>query len=156
MKAVRILICCIAGVLISAGALFAQVSVDSGSFDVDVQVKRAIARGSDVCVDIVCTVRNSWNALVFQKNNRKDSIRIFDDEGGFYSECVFEVDGRQSTYQGWLNVAKDTPRKIRFIIKDVDEYAAGFALMELPYYGQGKVGGAMDCKLVIKDLPISR
>ena len=105
---------------------------------------------------MVLTVYNNWDALVFSKNNRRDSIRIFDDEGGFYGECVFDVDGKQSTYQGWLNVAKDVPRKIRFVIKNVDEYATSFPLMELPYAGQGKVGGAEDCKLVIKNLPISR
>lgn len=156
MKAVRILICCIAVVLISSGALLAQVSVDSGSCDVDMQVKRAVARGSDVCVDIVCTVRNAWTALVFTSAGRKENMRIFDDEGGFYGDCVFVVDDKPSTYHGWLNVAKDVSRKIRFIIKNVDEYATSFPLMEVPYSGQGKTGGAVDCKLVIKNLPISR
>ena len=141
--------------------LGAQVKVSSGSSCIDVAVKRAFAQGDDVYVDLIITGLSNWNMVYFH-GRRGDSCKFFDDEGNVYQsqdlygngKVNFEVDGEQWYSECRLIIEKNVPRKIRFIVKNVDEYATSFPKISLRYYGNGT--SANDCCITIQNLPITR
>ena len=138
----------------------AQVSVSSGNLGVDVKVKRAIAVGSDVYVDLVFTIGNSWKQLEIHTRNDmgEPGVRFYDDEGQLYQSgsnetMQFDVDGKISYWYPKLIVEKNVPRKMRIIIKNVDEYATMFSSVRVPYLGENDRNIYV---ITIKNLPITR
>lgn len=135
----------------------AVAEVDPGSTAIDVVVKRCFARGNDVMMDLVVTGKSRWKVVAFLDNH----CVFYDDEGNRYMgglvnmgyQLLFEVDKNRHN-QCHLDIEKDIPRKVRLILKDVDEYAASFPLIKLRYYGDNT--SANDCTIVIKNLPIDR
>ena len=146
--------------ILSVPFLSAQTSVISGNPSVDVQVRRCIASGNDVLIDFIITCHNQWTKIVFSTNSSEEyGSRIFDDEGNLYKgggyelNVFFEIDNK--TYpNGWLELAQDIPRKMRVIVKDVDEYASKFELVKISYLGNGT--SSYHHHLIIKGLPITR
>lgn len=131
--------------------------VDPGSTAIDVVVKRCFAQGNDVMMDLVVTGKSRWKVVAFLNNH----CIFYDDEGNRYTgglvnmgyQLLFEVDKNRHN-QCHLDIERDIPRKVRLILKDVDEYAASFPLIKLRYYGDNT--SSNDCTIVIKYLPIDR
>lgn len=143
--------------------LGAQVYVSSGHPQMDVVVKRAFVMGDEACIDLIITVHNSWTSVVFLSGSGPNySPIIFDDEGNLYEGQYehahrgigFNYDGQTFGYQGWLKVTRDVPRKMRIMVRNIDEYASEFTSITLPY--QGDANSNNDAKLVIKHLPLTR
>ena len=129
----------------------AQVRVDSGATEVEMKVKRAFSRGNDVCIDLIVTGLSSWENIAFWwlDSERK----IYDDEGNFYErkQIYFEADGERKDI---IPIERGIARKVRIVVKDVDEYASSFALIKLRYYGNNTSDNPR--MLTIRDLPITR
>ena len=131
--------------------------VSPGSTAIDVTVKRAVAQGNDVFVDLMVTSRSSWKVLAFLS----DHCVIYDDEGNLYRgglvnmeyRVLFEVDGSRHN-QCHLEMERGIPRKVRIIIRNVDEYAASFPLIKLRYYGDNTCSN--DNTITIENLFIKR
>lgn len=141
----------------------AQVYVSSGHPQMDVVAKRAFVMGEQACIDLLITVHNSWSSVVFTNGSGpKYASSIFDDEGNLYEGQYehasrgigFNYDGQTYGYQGWLKVVKDVPRKIRIMVKGIDEYATEFTSISLPYMGDASSNN--EAKIVIKHLPLRR
>ncbi len=145
--------------------LSAQVKVNSGSPDVEVEVKRAVEKGGDVYVDLIFTTSaGSLSYIEINTHNAQSTTpgcRFFDDEGTMYqsgeeSTMLFEVDGNRTHWFPRLQLEKDVPRKMRIVIKNVDEYATAFQSVRIPYllyYGRYRKA---DAEITIKKLPVSR
>ena len=145
---------------------FAQVSVSSGNPNLDVKVKRSFAFGSDVAIDLIVTSNTDWETICFGViMGSKIGVIIYDDEGNMYdnefevrkyngSRIWFESDGEQSYEARIVRVSRNIQRKVRMIIKDVDEYASSFSQITIGYCGNNnsKYAG----KIIIKNLPIAR
>lgn len=127
----------------------AQVRVDSGATEVEMKVKRAVSRGNDVCIDLIVTGLSSWEYIAFPGIN----LKIYDDEGNFYDrdKIYFEADGKRTIV---IPIERGIARKVRIVVKDVDEYASSFALIKLYYDGNNS--NANPRTLTIRDLPITR
>lgn len=131
--------------------------VDPGSTAIDVVVKRCLAQGNDVMMDLIVTGKGRWKVVAFLNNH----CVFYDDEGNRYMgglvnmgyQLLFEVDKNRHN-QCHLDIEKDIPRKVRLILKDVDEYAASFPLIKLRYFGDND--SYNDCTIVIKNLKIVR
>lgn len=131
--------------------------VDAGSTAIDVVVKRCFSQGNDVMMGLVVTGKGGWRVVAFLNNH----CVFYDDEGNRYTgglvnmgyQLLFEVDKNRHN-QCHLDIERDIPRKVRLILKDVDEYAASFPLIRLRYYGDNS--SYNDCAIVIKNLPIDR
>ena len=129
---------------------FAQVSVSSGSPDVNFQIKRAFANGNDVYIDLLVTSYGNWSSISFWWAYQK----VFDDEGNFYERNQIQyIDTADSLRGGVYMIEKGLPRKIRIKIVNVDEYAAMFKKIELHY---DMDSNKYSYVLTIKDLPITR
>ncbi|MBR6931831.1 MAG: hypothetical protein IKH49_00840 [Bacteroidales bacterium] len=134
-----------------------ETEVDPGSTAIDVVVKRCFSQGNDVMMDLVVTGKGGWKVVAFLNNH----CVFYDDEGNRYMgglvnmgyQLLFEVDKNRHN-QCHLDIERDIPRKVRLILKDVDEYAASFPLIKLRYYGDNT--SYNDCTMVIKNLPIDR
>ena len=131
--------------------------VNPGSTAIAVTVKRAVAPGNDVFVDLMVTSRSGWKVLAFLS----DHCVIYDDEGNQYRgglvnmeyQVLFEVDGSRHN-QCHLDLERNIPRKVRIIIRNVDEYAASFPLVKLRYYGDNS--SSNDNTITIENLFIKR
>lgn len=128
---------------------FAQTQVNSGASEIDITVKRAFARGGDVCVDLIVTNNSNWESISF---NLWDS-KAYDDEGNEYTKNSLSKDG-PSTYGGKIDIPREVPRKVRLVIADVDEYASSFTLKKNEYEGWNPSSNPRT--LTIKNLPITR
>ena len=134
-----------------------ETEVDPGSTAVDVVAKRCFAQGNDVMIDLIVTGKGRWKVVAFLNNH----CVFYDDEGNRYVgglvnmgyQLLFEVDKNRHN-QCHLDIERDIPRKVRLILKDVDEYAASFPLIRLRYFGDND--SSNDCTIVIKNLPIDR
>ena len=147
--------------LSSSFFLGAQVNVSSGNPLVGVNVKRAIAEGPDVFVDMIITCHTNWERIIFSTSNMNPSCRLFDDEGNLYQSgkndvMVFEIDGKRNYWFPELVVERDVPRKVRVIVKNVDEYAAMFTKVILHYSANNVDFVENEYIITIKDLPITR
>lgn len=146
-----------------------KLSVKSGHPSIEVQVKRCIASGDDVIIDLMITCHAKWKTVDFHYRLIPE---VFDDEGNYYKtedqiarmegKIWYEIDGKKGNevdYVRVLVVEEDIPRKLRIIIKDVDEYASAFPSMVFPYFIYDKNGNNIDEKgfaITIKNLPITR
>lgn len=139
---------------------FAQMTVSPGSSNFTLQVKRCIAEGDDVCIDLVFTGNGRWDVLHFY-----DSCEAYDDEGNSYKGSnAYKTDTRNSIYFEYdnmtkvrfshLSIPKDVPRKLRLRITDVDEYASSFVKISLPC--DGNASSANSFVVNIKNLSITR
>lgn len=152
----RILLTALLG-LFAVTAASAQTTVDSGHSSIEVAVKRAFASGSDVCIDLIITSRGNWDKIVLHGDSE-----FYDDEGSRYTSGIhyrdygvyFERDNERMGGACQLNIVKDIPRKLRIIVKNVDEYASSFLLIKLPYLGNNTTLNS--CTMTIKNLPITR
>ena len=150
----------IVSVLFMLAVLFSvsaqQPSVSTSSTSLSVTVKRAFAQGDDVCIDLLVTSHTKWEVVSLH------ACKVFDDEGNYYvmSSSTFQVsderidvmiDDKRSCF---LAVAKDIPRKVRVIVRDVDEYATAFTRMDIEWWGERNSGNIVET--VIKNLPITR
>ena len=135
---------------------FAQASVSTGHPSLSVDVKRCFANGQNVYVDMIFTVNNNWDRVVLENASGDYASFVFDDEGNSYTnKFYFEIDGKSSSYQGWIDIAPDVPRKMRLVISNVDEYASSLSLIKLSYSG-GYRSTSHHNYIIIKKLPISR
>ena len=144
--------------LIYAGA---QVKVSSGSSYIDVAVKRAVAEGNDVIIDLMITSHGSWKKIIISTGNMSPSSRIYDDEGNLYQSgksnvMMFEADGTRSYWFPELVIERDVPRKMRVIVKNVDEYATEFTKAYFHYYANRVDFVENEYIINIKNLPITR
>ena len=128
---------------------FAQTKVNSGSSEIDITVKRAFARGNEVCVDLIITNNSNWESISF---NLWDS-KVYDDEGNEYTKNSLSKEG-PSTYGGKIDIPREVPRKVRLVVAKVDEYASSFTLMKIEYEGSNPSSNPRT--LTIKNLPIAR
>lgn len=128
---------------------FAQTKVNSGSSEIDITVKRAFARGNEVCVDLIITNNSNWESISF---NLWDS-KVYDDEGNEYTKNSLSKEG-PSTYGGKIDIPREVPRKVRLVVAKVDEYASSFTLMKIEYEGWNPSSNPRT--LTIKNLPIAR
>lgn len=137
-------------------SLFAQVKISTGSSLIDVQVKRAFAQGDDVCIDLMLTSHTKWDMISLH------ACEVYDDEGNHYqlmgvsfqvSDEMIDVmvDGKRRCI---FSVAKDIPRKVRVIIRNVDEYASAFSLVKIEWWGDRSSANIINT--TIKDLQITR
>ena len=149
-------------VLLSVPALsFGQTSVSSGSPNLDVTVKRAIAEGDDVIIDLLLTSRSSWKKVIFSTSLSYPSCRLYDDEGNLYqsgesSRMMFESDGKRTYWFPELVVENGIARKMRVIVKNVDEYATEFTKAYFHYYVNGVDFVENELIITVKNLPITR
>lgn len=142
---------------------FAQVSISTDSPNVDVTVKRAFARGENVYLDLLITCHNRWEYVGVS------GCTAYDDEGNYYDMWkpsrtpgqfrmdVLDENGERIPHTSGssiIYVARDIPRKVRILIKEVDEYATSFTLAKIEWRGNN------DRNLIfnstIKNLPITR
>ena len=128
---------------------FAQTKVNSGSSEIDITVKRAFARGNEVCVYLIITNNSNWESISF---NLWDS-KVYDDEGNEYTKNSLSKEG-PSTYGGKIDIPREVPRKVRLVVAKVDEYASSFTLMKIEYEGWNPSSNPRT--LTIKNLPIAR
>lgn len=130
---------------------FAQMTVTAGSAEISVEVKRAIAQGNEVAIDIFVTCFTaSWGGLDFGYFQK-----IYDDEGNLYDRNSVQVVGDGGG--NFVNLEKDIPRKFRVVVKEVDEYASQFLLGRLKYMARKPDGGSIkESEITIKNLPIER
>lgn len=144
--------------LMSLPLAWTQTTVSSGNPNLDVQVKRAIVSGEDVLVDLILTCYSDWDVIRFI---HRDRLCFFDDEGDLYHGDVYnggvykvliEIDGVRDTGHSLLRIAKDNPRKIRFVVKNVNEYATSFTLIRIPYKANDT---GDEIFIQIKNLPIT-
>lgn len=130
---------------------FAQMTVTAGSAEISVEVKRAIAQGNEVAIDLfVTSLTASWGGLDLANRHM-----IYDDEGNLYERYSVQVvaDGG-GTY---VNLEKDIPRKFRVVVKEVDEYASRFLLARIRYQARKPNGdGIKESEITIRNLPIER
>lgn len=142
-------------------SLFAQVVVSSGSPNLDVQLKRCVAMGNDVYIDLVLTGNGRWEKVAIIG----EDCRAYDDEGNMYKGgfmgggdyrygISFEYDKVTNRSGCGLDIPQDIPRKVRVKILDVNEYAAQFIKIILSC--EGNWSSANPFQIVIKNLPISR
>ena len=139
----------------------AQTKVSTGSPSIDVSVRRAMADGNDVFIDLVITSRGSWRKLIFSTDLFHPSCRLYDDEGNLYqsgdsSRILFEIDGKRSYWYPELVIENGVPRKIRIIVKNVDEYATQFLKAYFHYYADKADFRENEHVMSVTDLPISR
>ncbi|MCR5570986.1 MAG: hypothetical protein K6F42_01910 [Bacteroidales bacterium] len=131
----------------------AQVTISPGNSAMEFQVKRALAQGDDVIIDLMITCKS--NQSVFQLFELPG---IYDDEGNFYTTDVFgtklqfEFDGKRSTTFRFP-IERGIQRKMRIIVHNVDEYASAFSLIKISYMGDNS---GFSGELTIKNLPITR
>jgi len=156
MKRFIILLSCL---FLSVPQVFSQVQVSSGNPELDVQVKRAVAEGNDVFIDLMITCYADWDVI---RLIHRDRLCFFDDEGVLYHgdeynggiiRIFFFIDGEKNSGHALLKVARDVPRKLRILVKDVNEYAASFTYIKIPYVANDHGDEAY---IVIRNLPISR
>lgn len=142
-------------------ALTAQVSLSSGTPNIDVKIKRCFAKGNDVYVDFLMTSNGKWSQIVL----KGDVSKAFDDEGNMYKGgfmgghdfrygISFEYDRTNNASICFLEVPRDVPRKVRMKITDVDEYATKFITMTIDCTGDNS--SANPFVITIKNLPIQR
>jgi len=150
-------------VIAASFCLFSQTKISSGSTNIDVQIKRAVVNGDDVFVDLIITSRGSWSFLEIMTRNDMGSVgcRFYDDEGNLYqsgssSVMQFEIDGARSYWFPKIQIERDIPRKMRIIVKNVDEYASSFSSIRIPYWGNGGSKTEDLNVITIKNLPIIR
>lgn len=138
----------------SISASYAQTSISTNHSSFEVQVKRCIAKGQDVYIDMIFSVYNDWRFLTVDRDGFQYRSAIFDDEGNHYGtqSLFFEVD-RKINSSAFVEIVKDVPRKVRVIIKNVDEYATKLSSIELFYVGPTSADRGL---ITIKNLPISR
>ena len=140
---------------------FAQVSVSSGTPNIDVKLKRCFASGNDVYIDLVLNGNGRWENVYI---NGYES-RIYDDEGNMYKGgfmggqdyrygISFEYDKLSNKPNCQINIPRDIPRKVRLKITDVDEYASALVKISLPCDGNST--NANPFEITIKNLPITR
>lgn len=136
----------------------AQSSVDTGNPSIDLSVKRCFASGNTAYLDMVFTARTDIKAIVIHNQGGNYSTIFYDDEGKRYSgygNLLFEIDDRQDPYHGYLEVARDIPRKVRVIVSNLDKYAAEFPLITMNYSTETRTGSKLNT-LTIKNLHIDR
>lgn len=143
--------------LASSTISFAQVQVSSGNSSIDVKVKRAVAQGDDVFIDLIITSNGSQS--IFQYFG--DPVTVYDDEGNMYMgengqwvkvKIDFEFDGKQSR-SFRFPIERGIPRKMRVFVRGVDEYASAFTIVKIPYMGDNS---GFTGTITIKNLPITR
>lgn len=140
-----------------------KMTLKTGHPDIEVQIKRCIVQGSDAIIDFMITSHTKWEVINF----RMEFPQFFDDEGNLYNNkknrrIYYEIDGDRESEAGYgalreiknLIVEEDIPRKVRIIVKDVDEYASAFLSMTIPYYGNSNED--LSYSITIKNLPITR
>lgn len=151
MKRIVIILAIIIG---SISAAYAQSSISTSHLSFDVSVKRCIAKGQDVYIDMILTVNNNWKFLTITRDGFRLRSAIFDDEGNHYGNqnLWFEVDGKIN-FDAFVEIVRDVPRKVRVIIKNVDEYATELSSIELVYVGPTSEYVGL---ITIKKLPITR
>ena len=136
----------------------AQPSVDTGNPFIDLSVKRCFASGNTAYLDMVFTARTDIKAIVIHNQDGNYSTVFYDDEGKRYSgygKVLFEIDDRQDPYHGYLEVARDIPRKVRVVVPNLDKYAAEFPLITMNYTTETRSGSIL-YTLTIKNMPIAR
>lgn len=141
------------GALLAFFTASAQVKVDSGSPSIEMTLKRCLAQGDQVIMDFVVICRMNINDIYFH------DPEIYDDEGNFYHGGpptgghynIFVIDGVENSYISRLHLDRDIPRKLRLIVKHVDEYASSFLLIKMKYEINSTYYTA-----TIKNLPINR
>lgn len=133
-----------------AATAFAQVKVSHSSSGIEFNVKRAFARGDEVCIDLLITNRSNYESIAFNLWGSK----CYDDEGNEYTKNALSKEG-PATVGGKIDIPRDVPRKIRVIIKNVDEYASAFPLIKLEYEIYNPTSNGPQT-LSIKDLIISK
>lgn len=155
-------------ILASLSSSFAQTKVSSGSSNLEVQVKRAVENGADVYVDLLITSTGSLSFIEINTHSTASATdssgagcRFYDDEGRMYqsgaeSTMLFEIDGNRSYWFPKLVLEKGVPRKMRIIVKNVDEYATSFVSAHIRYLPDGSRFSTDEGTIVIKNLPISR
>ena len=129
---------------------FAQVKITSGVAGIEFAVKRAFADGDNVCIDLLITNRSNYESIFFNLYYSK----LYDDEGNEYTENALSREGPQ-TIGGKIDIPRDIPRKVRIVIKNVDEYATSFLLVKLAYEVYNPTSSGTKT-LSIKNLPIIR
>ena len=129
---------------------FSQVKVGVESSGLEVKVKRAVAQGDNVFIDLMITNCANYDSIAF---NLWDS-KVYDDEGNEYTRDALSKEG-PSSYGGKIDIPRDVPRKVRIVVHNVDEYASGFTLAKIIYevYNPGSAGPRT---LTIKNLPITK
>ncbi len=150
-------------ILLISCSLFAgaQVKVSSGSPSIDVVVKRAIADGDDVIIDLIVTSHGGWRKIIISTGYMYPSSRLYDDEGTLYQSgnskiMTFEVDGYRNYYFPEMVIERDVPRKLRVIVKNVNEYATEFTKAYFHYYADRVDFVENEHIITIKNLPITR
>lgn len=139
----------------------AQTKVSAGSTSVDVSVRRAVAEGNDVIIDLLITSRGSWQKLIFSTSLDYPSCRLFDDEGNLYrsgdrNKMMFEIDGERFYWFPEMVVENGVPRKFRIIVKNVDKYATQFVKGYFHYYADRVDFRENEHVITVTDLPITR
>lgn len=136
----------------------AQPSIDSGNPSIDLSVKRCFASGNTAYLDLVFTAKIDIKAIVIKNQGGNYATSFYDDEGkryGGYGKVLFEIDDRQDPYHGYLEIARDIPRKVRVVVPNLDKYATEFPLITMSYSTE-KTSGASYYTLTIKNMPIDR
>lgn len=158
----------LAFILASFTPAICQTKVSSSSSNLEVQVKRAIENGTDIYVDLLITSTGSLKFIEINTHSTASAIGgagagfcFYDDEGRMYQSgaettMLFEIDGNRTYWFPRLYLEKGVPRKMRIIVKDVDEYATSFTTARIRYLPDGSPYSTDEGSIVIKNLPISR
>ena len=135
----------------TAISAIAQTTLTSGAAEMKVELKRAVAQGNEVVLDFMVTsYASNWGRVFFSAR----FSQFYDDEGNLYEgddKIEFKADGYG------LSVERDIPRKLKVIVKGVDEYATTFLLCRIKYYVDSKEGARVkESEMTIKNLSIER
>lgn len=129
-----------------------KLSVNTGNPSVDIRLKRCRAVGDDVEIDLIITSHQKWTVI----NYIPEESQCNDDRAHAYKgeNFVFVIDGERQQRNPDLITEQDIPRKLKVIIKDVDEDATAFKSLKILYSGDGNK--ERKYTMNFKNLPIKR
>ena len=139
----------------SVNAQDAPMSVSTGNPDVKVKVKRCVASGENVYIDLTITnmTGEDFEVYAVARGNGCNTV-IYDDEGNEYdSERVRIRFGTDEYTTGHLykNIIADVPMKFTIMVSNVPQKTQYFSVVR-PFMECAKV----PFKIQIKNLPITR
>ena len=148
MKRLLILV----GLLFIGLTSFAQVKVENTVPYFDVQFKRAFVKGTTLYVDLLFENTCAYDTFI-----QVDPGAIIDDEGNRYAKWYTE-NNKGSQYQ--LTIPAGITQKLRFVIKNLDEYAASFQVIDFDCFIANKLdpdwhGGARG-QVRLRNVPVNR
>ena len=131
---------------------YSQVKVENTVPYFDVQFKRAMVKGNSLIIDLSFVNTSRYDTYILVSPGA-----IIDDEGTRYKTWYTE-DNRSNKYE--LTIPAEITQRLRFVIKELDEYATSFQVIDFECYVSNQRdpdwhGGARG-KVRLRNVPFTR